>query len=83
MLELYPTKKFHLSSEIQLVEVEDTLDFKGFSSKSYSNYKGNLGGNTENPSCHQLSSPVSPSSSDFFKSNKILTCAHMSQKTQK
>ena len=58
MLELYPTEKFHFSSEIQVAEVEKVM----ISPKiPYVIYMGNLLGNPGKSKGFQLQPPVSPS----------------------
>ena len=83
MLETYFTRKFHLSSEIEVVEVEKPsilLDFGRFSSQiPYVIYIGNL----RKTRHFQLPPPISPSSSGIFEWNKFLTCLVMSQLVRK
>ena len=83
MLETYFTQKFHLSSEIEVVEVEKPsilLDFGRFSSQiPYVIYIGNL----RKIQHFQLPPPISPSSSGIFEWNKFLTCLVMSQLVRK
>ena len=58
MIELYPTKKIHFSSDIQEAEVEKVM----ISPKTpYVIYIGNLLGNPGKSQGFQLQPPVSPS----------------------
>ena len=79
MLETYFTQKFHLSSEIEVVEVEKPSilhDFGRFSSQiPYVIYIGNL----RKIRHFQLPPPLSPSSGGIFHPNKVLACAVTSQ----
>ena len=83
MLELYLDEKFHLSSEIEVLEVENV----GFSSDSLCKLHREFGlkiiQNHGKSKVFQLPRLLSPSWSGIFEWNKFLTCEVMSQKAQK
>ena len=83
MLETYPTKKFHLSPEIEVVEVENV----GFPSDSlcklHREFDLKIVQNQAKWKVFQLPPPLSPSSSGIFEWNKFLACLVMSQLVRK
>ena len=79
MLETYFNQKFHLSSEIEVVEVENV----GFSSDSlyklHREFDLKIVQNHGKWKVFQLPRPLSPSSGGIFHPNKVLACAVTSQ----
>ena len=72
MLEIYLDEKFHLSSEIQVVEVEKVVISPNPLCNLHREFALKINQNHRKWKVFQLPPPVSPSSDGFFRPNKFL-----------